>query len=931
MHRSISALPLVAIAISAPAYAGEEPLYQPAPAWVDEADVASLIAEDGPATLLYDWQHRLEDGVAWGYIDWVQRIDNPQSLMQANTQTLEWLPDKGDLIVHRMEIHRDGEVIDLLEQGVTFDVLRREQGLEQRLLDGSLTATVSVPGLREGDVLRISRTVSTDDQALGDEVQATQYLPTEPWQVGTARATLSWPADEEIYWGVEDTVDLPEPELRNGYRYLSVDLPLAEPDPVPDDAPRRYHRPAILRAGSFADWQEVSATMAPHFDEAATIAADSDVARLAREIMSQTDDPLDRTARAVRLVQDEVSYLLNGLDGGNYLPQSAEETWDIRYGDCKAKTVLLLALLREMDIDAEPVLVSSQMGDAVPELLPLPAAFDHVIVHAMIDGTDYWLDGTSSATRLATLANVPPFHYALPLREGGAELIPMTQRDLAVPQMRANITMDHSAGIDFPALVTLDIDFSGPAAAQMQAMVDADDPAMLQALAHSFAGDESMAMQVSSLTIDYDEDDAVATVVVKGVTQPQFQWVDGRLRSSVEPGEEVNEFNPNRARPAWRDIPVATPGPMRQEFGMRMVLPQDGNGFSLEGERDVEMGFGNLRITRTASIDGSELLATGETFARLGEIAADDLPEARRAARQISSNTLELVPPESVTWRWELPDAERFERAAPLLDAYDRAIDFAKEDDFQPLIARALFLRSIYDFDAAMADFDVLVEEQPSSWAFRSRSWLHRTQGDRDAMLADMQAAYELDPDNGVAREVAEMLAYEGRHDEARELMESLAVADGDLIWHYSTLATIAAAEGKLEDAEAFMSDAVAQAPQSADALNADCWFRGLWNTGLDDAVDVCTRSIERASNAAAALDSRALVRFREGDYEGAIADLDGALAISPGLAESLYLRALAKMHAGIDGAEADLTMALRMAPHLDDFYARHGIASPLS
>jgi len=144
MHRSIFALPLVAVAISAPAHAGEEPLYEPAPAWVDVADVEPLISEDGPATILYDWQHRLEDGVAWAYIDWVQRIDNPRSLMQLNTQTLQWLPDKGDLTIHRMEIHRDGEVIDLLGQGVTFDVLRREQGLEDRLLDGSLTATVSV-------------------------------------------------------------------------------------------------------------------------------------------------------------------------------------------------------------------------------------------------------------------------------------------------------------------------------------------------------------------------------------------------------------------------------------------------------------------------------------------------------------------------------------------------------------------------------------------------------------------------------------------------------------------------------------------------------------------------------------------------------------------------------------------------------------------
>jgi tetratricopeptide (TPR) repeat protein len=929
MHRSIFALPLVGIAISAPAHAGEEPLYEPAPAWVDVAGVDSLISEQGPATILYDWQHRLEDGVAWAYVDWAQRIDNPQSLMQLNTQTLQWLPDKGDLTIHRLEVYRDGEVIDLLGQGVTFDVLRREQGLEDRLLDGSLTATVSVPGLREGDVLRIAHSISTDDQALGDEVQATQYLPTQPWQVQNARATLSWPADEEIFWDVEDRVDLPEPELRDGYRYIRVDLPLAEPDPVPMDAPTRYRRPSILRAGSFADWQEVSAVMAPHFDEAASVAEGSEVAALARDIMAQSDDPLTRAALAVRLVQDEVSYLLNGLDGGNYLPQSADETWDVRYGDCKAKTVLLLALLRQMDIDAEPVLVSTQMGDAIPELLPLPAAFDHVIVHAVIDETDYWLDGTSAATRLATIANVPPFHYALPLREGGAQLVPMTQRDLAVPQMRANVTMDHSAGIDFPALMRVEMTFVGPGAAQMQAMVDAENPAMLRAMARNFSGTDDMAMQVSSLEISYDEEEAVATLHVEGISQPQFEWVDGRLRSSVNPGDDFSEFNPNRARPAWREIPVATPGPMRQAFGMRMVLPQDGAGFRLEGDPLLEMGFGNTRVTRRASIEGGELHAMGETFALLGEIPASDLPEARRAARRISNSTLELVPPESVTWRWELDDAERNERAAPLLEGYDAAIDFADEDDFTPLMARALFLRSIYDFDAAIADFDALVEEQPSAWAYVQRSWLHRTRGNTEAMLADLQAAYELDLDNNTAREIAREMAYEGRFEEARELLGFLTFGDDEMLWYYEILASIAATEGDLDDAIAHMADAVAEAPQSSDALNADCWFRGLWNTNMDDALTICTQAVERASNAAAALDSRALIRFRQGDYEGAIADLDGALAIAPGLAESHYLRGMAKMHAGMEGGEDDLAIALRMAPHLAEFYTRHGIVAP--
>src|SRR5690606_18060155 len=340
------------------AMAGDKVLTGKAPDWVIPASLDGLDVERGPAELIFDSQHRLEDGVAYSYYDNAVRIDNSQTLVEHNTLSIGWLPDKGDLTVHRLEIYRDGEVIDLLASGAEFDVIRREQGLEARLLDGELTATLAIPGLRVGDVLRTAYSVSVDDQALGDEVQVLQYLGSRPWRVGMGRTIVSWPDGEPMQWKAEENALLGEPELRDGYRYLAVELPLAETRDMPGDAPSRYHRPTVLRVGSFSGWNELSRVMAPHYIAAADVADDSAVAEQAAAIMRQARDPLERAALATRLVQDKVSYLLNGLDGGNYLPQDAEFTWDKRYGDCKAKSVLLLALLRRMGIDAETVLVA---------------------------------------------------------------------------------------------------------------------------------------------------------------------------------------------------------------------------------------------------------------------------------------------------------------------------------------------------------------------------------------------------------------------------------------------------------------------------------------------------------------------------------------------------------------------------------------------
>ncbi len=639
----------------------------------------------------------------------------------------------------------------------------------------------------------------------------------------------------------------------------------------------------------------------------------SPITREAEAIMARTTDPLERAALATRLVQDEVSYLLNGLDGGNYLPQSAEETWNIRYGDCKAKSVLLLALLREMDIEAEPVLVSTRMGDAVPELLPLPAAFDHVIIRAVIDGTDYWLDGTSAATRLATIGDVPPFHYALPLRAGGAGLIAMTPRDPAVPQMAITMRADHSAGVDFPQLFTLEMRVVGAAGAQLQAVVDADDPETLRQMAAQFA--EQDEMQVRNLAIAYDEEEAVATLVVHGISPSDFEWQDGRLRTVLETADDFGSFNPDRARPSWRDIPVATAGPMRQASTTTMVLPQGGQGFALEGNADFSGGFGNIRLIRQVAIDGDTVRAASETFSTLGEISAIDLPAAKRAARRLESDSLELVPPADVTWRWELDASERQARAAPILAAYQDAIDFADEDNHVPRMYRALFARSVYDFDAALADFDYLAEETPSAWVFGQRSWLNAARGDVAAAIADRQAAYDLEPSNDNARALAGMLAEHGRVEAALELLDLLAVNDDDLPYHTDTLASVMALGGDVAGGHALIEDLVAQQPQNATALNGDCWFRGLFQVALESALARCTQAVERAANPAAALDSRALIHFRLGDYAAALADLDAVLAVQPDLAESHYLRGIVRLHAGDAGGREDMATGLLMAP----------------
>jgi TPR repeat protein len=86
-----------------------------------------------------------------------------------------------------------------------------------------------------------------------------------------------------------------------------------------------------------------------------------------------------------------------------------------RYGDCKDKSQLLVALYRAMGIDAQPVLLHS-LAPTLPTLLqPSPASFNHAIVRVVLDGKPYFVDPTLQSERglISTLTVPVPAAAAL--------------------------------------------------------------------------------------------------------------------------------------------------------------------------------------------------------------------------------------------------------------------------------------------------------------------------------------------------------------------------------------------------------------------------------------------------------------------------------------------------------------------------------------
>lgn len=926
MYR-IGSLLLTTALVTQPALAGDEVLYDDAPAWVDEREIETEGRDSGEAIVLFDSQARIESGRLTTYVDTAVALDSPQTLTQFGTLSATWLPDKGDLTIHTAELIREDEVIDLLGRDQRFEILRREQGLESRLLNGALTATMTVPGARLGDVVRLAYSITISDQAMGEDVQWQAGLIADPFPLGDGRVSVSWPEDLEVTRLRKGKTEIEEPRVVDGFNVWSVELPVGEVDEVPYDAPMRFQIGELMQVTTYRDWQAVSSNMAKHYKVAGSIAPGGDLASEVARIAAESDDKLTRTALALRLVQDDVSYLLNGLDGGNYLPQSPEETWENRFGDCKAKSVLLLAMLQELGVTSEVVLIRTQGGDALPLLAPMPGNFDHMIVRAEIDGKTYWLDGTSAGTRKDTIDAIPRFYYALPLRDEGAELIKLEERSQETPDRVVRLKVDQSAGVRLPALFEIEIEFRGLIGGQWRTIADQGDEDMRDNAVANAVSSVVGQVQLVDEHISYDAETGVALITARGALASPWSRddIEYELVAPSQAAKAVG-FSADRARASWREIPLKLNGPTFYSTEFELLLPDDGQVFELDGTEEAQATIGGVEVSSRASLDGDRFTLSQTMRSVNEELPADQIPVARRALARFDRSLPVLQSAGGVRELWEYFGNDR-RLLAPYEALYSDAIFEAAKDDTKPLLNRAGFRIAVYDHKGALKDVEAALEIEASRDLYLTRASLRRELGDLEGALADLQLAEDLDPDGSTYPVQVEVLALLGQTEEGIALAEDYQAFADDPVAETSLLATAYGWAGSVEEGIDLLQTAIRRRPGDGTLLNALCWKAAIWDVVTEERLGTCVEAVEKSDYSAGALDSRALAHLRLGNLDAARADIDAALLAEPGLTPSLFLRGIIKIEQGKeDEGREDIALALAMNPSLEANYRAWGL-----
>ena len=456
-----------------------------------------------------------------------------------------WNPMAGAPIVHDIRLYRDGQVIDVLKN-TSFEILRREDQLEAAKLDGTLTAVLRVPDLRVGDELEVDLTTFTSDPTLGHQEAGFLTLPPSP-AAGRYHLGLSW--DQGATPNFKMTADMNAAMVKSE---RAIDFRFDNPSIIspPKDAPARYQWLRAVEYTDFADWAALSRHFAPLYVKAATLGAGSPVKREASRIAAAHVPPMARASAALKLVQQDVRYIYVGLNGGNLTPASAEETWQRRYGDCKGKTALLLALLAELGIEAEAILVNSNgADDGLDQRLPIPHFFDHVLVRAHIDGKAYWLDGTLPPVASPSARPVFPVNWALPLTSSGAGLEKLVWQPATTPEEVQLFEIDARDGFGKPARIVSTKIIRGIKGLQEQTQFSSVTTAqLLDAFRQNAIGDTWQA--IDDVKWRYDQTAQASILTVSGTGAVNWDDDGNGAKSLALPG---GGFSPPERRARAQD------------------------------------------------------------------------------------------------------------------------------------------------------------------------------------------------------------------------------------------------------------------------------------------------------------------------------------------------------------------------------------------
>ncbi|MGN6278332.1 MAG: hypothetical protein ACTHM8_06390, partial [Sphingomonas sp.] len=613
-----------------------------------------------------------------------------------------------------------------------------------------------------------------------------------------------------------------------------------------------------------------------------------------------SSDPATRASEALRVVQSQVRYMAR-LDGlGGYKPENADTVWTGKSGDCKGKTVLLLAMLRALGIAAEPALVSATEGDGVDQSLPLPGRFNHVIVRATIGGKTYWLDGTRLGDRGIDTIAVPAFKWALPIDSPTRALVALVATEPVLPQTEVKLELDARQGLGKPAKINGVLTYRGDMGAQMRIGLSAMDASQRDETLRSMWKARYSGLTIK--TVDWSVDDKTGDVSATFSGTADMTWstagVDGAQRYEADNARLGRDLAPKRDTDPDA-APVVVDG--SYVFNREVILlPEGGRGFSVDGE-SIDRTIAGVHYVRTASLSGERFEMTASTRSKPAEISFGDAQAADKQTDVLFAKALFVRAPADFGGAASSANETAATDAKPEPGAtgdaeINRLAMAGKNQDALKLVDRRI----------------AAGEKAAGTFAMRGQLLRKLDRKDEASIAYDQAlAADRRNPQAIIGK--AEMLVDAGREEDALILYDRLVLIWPDAAEAYRRRAAVRSDVGDDAGALADLDILLGKAPDDADALTSRAWLN-MQHAKLAEAVGDARAVVKLRNDSASAHTLLANALAVQGKRAEAVAESDKALALEPD--DYTYrVRLIYGLEADAKGRLADMLALIKLQP----------------
>ena len=249
--------------------------------------------------------------------------------------------------------------------------------------------------------------------------------------VREARYTLQLPSSWEYkaVWLNHAEVE-PQSLGNNQWQWVVNDVPAIEPERemppylgVAGQLLVRFFGPGSVSSGkSFSSWGDMARWYADLWKSRQD--ASPEIKQKVAELTKNSAGKLEQMRALTRFTQNEVRYVAIELGIGGWQPHAASDVYVHRYGDCKDKSALLSAMLREIGVDSYHVAIHTTRGVVGPDVPPRLGIFNHAILAIRLP--DHMEDASLVATlhhpKLGNLLFFDPTDDMIPFGQLRGEL-----------------------------------------------------------------------------------------------------------------------------------------------------------------------------------------------------------------------------------------------------------------------------------------------------------------------------------------------------------------------------------------------------------------------------------------------------------------------------------------------------------------------------